>query len=372
MIMKIAIVHYDISMQTGAQRLVLGMGNSLKKLGHEVAYFTAIYDQEKAFEEFRNENVIVSNGKLDYFGRFRAITAYRESKEMMKTGINKFKPDLYVFSSNYYLADNYKPSMIYCHHPEQLLIRKGDFIRKLLHFPIDRAENKGFKETDIILCNSDFTKSAINEKFNRNSTIIFPGVDVDKFTRNEVDEEYILTVNRIVPNKNLIFAIELIDKMKKRDNKIKLIIIGVKQVGFEWHLDELNNKIKELDLSDNIEIHTNVTDSELVNSYKNCSVFLYTPKEEHFGIAPIEAMACGKPVIAFNTGGPKETIINDITGYLLEEDLDQWENKIFDLLKNNQKRMNMSIAARNRIVDEFSWDAFMRKIKDSLDKIKVN
>ena len=109
-----------------------------------------------------------------------------------------------------------------------------------------------------------------------------------------------------------------------------------------------------------------------MNSYKNCSVFLYTPKEEHFGIAPIEAMACGKPVIAFNTGGPKETIINDITGYLLEEDLDQWENKIFYLLKNNQKRMDMSIAARNRIVDEFSWDAFMRKIKDSLDKIKVN
>ena len=114
MIMKIAIIHYDISMQTGAQRLVLGMGNSLKKLGHEVAYFTAIYDEKKAFEEFRTENVIVSNGKLDYFGKFRAITAYRESKEMMKTGIDEFKPDLFVFSSNYYLADKYKPSMIYC------------------------------------------------------------------------------------------------------------------------------------------------------------------------------------------------------------------------------------------------------------------
>ena len=336
MIMKIAIIHYDISMQTGAQRLVLGMGNSLKKLGHEVAYFTAIYDEEKAFEEFRKENVIVSNGKLDYFGKFRAITAYRESKKMMKAGIDEFKPDLFVFSSNYYLADKYKPSIIYCHHPEQLLIKKSDLIRRLLHFPIDRAENKGFRETDSILCNSDFT------------------------------------VNRIVPNKNLTFSIELINKMKKRDNKIKLIIIGVKQLGFEWHLDELNKKIKELDLIDNVEIHTNVTDSELVNSYKNCSVFLYTPKEEHFGIAPIEAMACGKPVIAFNTGGPKETIINDITGYLLQDDLDQWENKIFDLLENNQKRMKMGISARNRAVNEFSWDAFMRKIKENLGQIQIS
>ena len=372
MIMKIAIIHYDISMQTGAQRLVLGMGDSLKKLGHEVAYFTAIYDEEKAFEEFRKENVIVSNGKLDYFGRFRAITAYRESKEMMKAGIDKFKPDLFVFSSNYYLADKYKPSMIYCHHPEQLLVKKSDLIRRLLHFPIDREENKGFKETNSILCNSDFTKSAIHEKFNRNSTIIFPGVDINKFTLNETDNKYILTVNRIVPNKNLTFSIELIKKMKRRNNKIKLIIIGVKQPGFEWHLDELNKKIKELDLIDNVEIHTNVTDSELVNSYKNCSVFLYTPKEEHFGIAPIEAMACGKPVIAFNTGGPKETIINDITGYLLQDDLDQWENKIFDLLENNQKRMKMGMSARNRAVEEFSWDAFMRKIKENLGQIQIS
>ena len=370
--MKIAIVHYDISMQTGAQRLVLGMGNSLKKLGHEVAYFTAIYDEEKAFEEFRAENVIVSNGKLDYFGRFRAITAYRESKEMMKMGIDEFKPDLFVFSSNYYLADKYKPSMIYCHHPEQLLVKKSDLIRRLLHFPIDQAENKGFKETNSILCNSDFTKNAIHERFNRDSTIIFPGVDIDKFALNETDNRFILTVNRIVPNKNLIFSIELINKMKKRDSKIKLVIIGVKQTGFEWHLNELNKKIKELGLTDNVEIRTDVTDSKLVDSYKNCSVFLYTPKEEHFGIAPIEAMACGKPVIAFNTGGPKETVINNITGYLLQDDLDQWEEKIFELLDNNQKRMKMGISARNRAVDEFSWDAFMRKIEENLRQIQMN
>ena len=372
MIMKIAIVHYDISMQTGAQRLVLGMGNSLKKLGHEVAYFTAIYDKEKAFEEFRAENVIVSNGKLDYFGRFRAITAYRESKEMMKMGIDEFKPDLFVFSSNYYLADKYKPSMIYCHHPEQLLVKKSDLIRRLLHFPIDQAENKGFKETNSILCNSDFTKSAIHERFNRKSTIIFPGVDINKFTLNEEDNKFILTVNRIVPNKNLIFAIELIRKMKKRDSKIKLVIIGVKQPGFEWYLDELNKKIKELDLINNVEIQINVTDSELVNSYKNCSVFLYTPKEEHFGIAPIEAMSCGKPVIAFNTGGPKETVVNNITGYLLQDDLDQWEDKIFELLENKQKRIKMGMSARNRAIEEFSWDAFMRKIEEKLGQMQIN
>ena len=64
--MKIAIIHYDLSMRTGAQRLVLGMGNAMKELGHDIAYFTSIYDKNKAFTEFEKENLglefdIISN-----------------------------------------------------------------------------------------------------------------------------------------------------------------------------------------------------------------------------------------------------------------------------------------------------------------------
>ena len=280
--MKVAIIHYDISMRTGAQRLVLGMGNSIKKLGHEVAYFTAIYDKKSAFKEFQKENVLVSNGRLDYFGKFRAITAYFESKKMMRNGIKKFKPDLYLFSSNYYLANQYNPSIIYCHHPEQLLIDNNDLIRRFLHMPIDWAENNGFKKVNSILCNSEFTSNAIRNRFNRKSSIVFPGVDINKFSYENVEENFILTVNRIVPNKNLQFAINLIQKVVKSKKNVKLIIVGVKQLGFEWHFKELQKNIKKAKLENNVEIRTDVSDDELVELYKKCMVFLYTPKERAF------------------------------------------------------------------------------------------
>ena len=58
--MKVAIVHFDISLRTGAQRLILGLGKTLRDLGNEVVYFTAIYDKNTAFDEFSEYNIISS------------------------------------------------------------------------------------------------------------------------------------------------------------------------------------------------------------------------------------------------------------------------------------------------------------------------
>ena len=57
---------------------------------------------------------------------------------------------------------------------------------------------------------------------------------------------------------------------------------------------------------------------------------------------------------------------------MLQDDLDQWEEKIFELLDNNQKRIKMGISARNRAIEEFSWDAFMRKIEENLGQMQIN
>ena len=367
--MKIAIIHYDLSMRTGAQRLVLGMGNAMKELGHDIAYFTSIYDKNKAFTEFKKENLISFNGKRDFFGKFRGLTAYRESRKMIEKCRKEFNPDLYIFSSNYYLASEYNPSMIYCHHPEQLLVNNGDIIRKILHVPIDRAEKKGFQKTDRILCNSQFTSNVIKRTFQRSSTILFPGVDTERFSFSNIEENFILTVNRIMPGKNLEFAIDIMNNITKSRKDIKLIIAGTKQIGFEWYIQSLENKIRELKLEKFIEIKIDVSDKSLIELYKKCIIFLYTPIEEHFGIAPIEAMSCGKPAIAFSKGGPKETIQHEKTGYVLEDNITLWEKKIINLLEDKEKRTNMGIMARERVVNNFSWDVFTKKLEKCLQEL---
>ncbi|HEY4673066.1 MAG TPA: glycosyltransferase, partial [Nitrososphaerales archaeon] len=344
--MKIAIIHYDISMKTGAQRLVLGLGNALKDLGHEVAYFTAFYNPETSFEEFKSEKVLASGGRKTFFGMFRAMTAYRTSKKMMRYCLLKYKPDLFVFSSSYYLANIYKPSIIYCHHPERYLVKKGDSLRRILHLFIDRAEKKGFEGADVITCNSGFTLDAIKRAYSRDGIIAYPGVDVARFAYNESDEGFLLSVNRIMPNKNLELALDALTHIKISGKTVSLVIAGTVQQGFESYVDTFKEKVRSKGLDKDVKILTNVPDRELLDLYRNCSVFLYTPTGEHYGFGPVEAMASGKPVIASKFGGPSETVLDGETGFVIEDDPKAWSAKISLLMDNTSLRKKMGRKGR--------------------------
>ena len=91
-----------------------------------------------------------------------------------------------------------------------------------------------------------------------------------------------------------------------------------------------------------------------MNSYSKALVVLYTPIREMFGIVPIEAMAAGVPVIATNEGGPKETIIDGKTGYLVDSNEDHIAEKI-NQLKSKDIWIEMSKQAKNR-AKMFTWN----------------
>lgn len=356
-------------MRTGAQRLVLGLGSALKNLGHEVAYFTSLYDKDSAFQEFASEMVFSSGGRRKTFGSFRALTAFRASGGMVEYGIQKFSPDLYVFSSNYYLAARFKPSIIYCHFPERLLVKRGDLIRRILHYPIDRAERRGFRKADEVVCNSRFTGEAVFELFGRRCLVSYPGVDLNKFNYSPDDDGFVLTVNRIMPNKNLELGIDSIASLKEKGISTKFVIAGTVQRGFEWYLEEVKKKIEEKRLVDSISIKTNVPDSELLELYRRCAIFLYTPTLEHYGFGPVEAMASGKPVIASSQGGPSETVIDGQTGFVVPPRIDEWASRIGELLANRELRIQMGQLARRRVEESFTWEKFSEVMTRALGNV---
>ena len=364
-------MHYDISMRTGAQRLVLALGSVMTGLGHETAYFTTRYDSSKSFPEFGSQKIFVSPGRQTSFGRFKALNAFFGSRKMVEYGVQRFKPDFFIFSSNYYLPMHFKPSLIYCHYPEKLLIRRSDWIRRALHYPVDVEECKGFRSASGVISNSSFTKNAIKELYGVNSLVAFPGVDLEKFSRGiENDDHFVLTVNRIVPNKNLELAINSIGVLKSQGTKVSLIIVGTKQPGFEWYLDKLIHGIRDKNLDKEIQVRADLPDKELIPLYQGCSIFLYTPEMEHFGYGPVEAMASGRPVIASPGGGPSETVVHGETGFIVPPDPKKWAKKIGELLNDDERRHKMGILARERVEAKFSIDNFARVVEESLNRAR--
>lgn len=189
---------------------------------------------------------------------------------------------------------------------------------------------------DHFIANSQFIARRIKKVYGRSADVIYPPVNVDKFIVSEKKDEYYLTASRMVPYKRIDLIVEAFSHMPDK----KLVVIGD---GSEM------KKIKSL-AGRNIEILGYQDDDTLINYMKAAKAFVFCA-EEDFGITPVEAQACGTPVIAFGKGGSLETIIpignNNSTGVFFDnQDVKSILNAI-EFFENNQHEFSPLNCRKN-------------------------
>lgn len=212
-----------------------------------------------------------------------------------------------------------------------------------------------------ILANSEKTKQTINNNNanlfpNNKIFVVYNGMNINEFNKQEVKKIYqsknneivIGNIGRVVEQKAQNKLLDLALILKQSDIKFKIIIGGEGKL-----LQELKSKSKELDIDNNIIFHGFVKDTK--SFLESIDLFILTSKWEGFGYVIVEAMACKKPVIAFNTSSNPEIIDNNTTGYLIKPyNIDEIANKVIDLSKNDKLREQMGIDAYKRAVEKFS------------------
>jgi len=352
------VVHYNLSIRGGAERVAVEIGNAVVKAGHELAFFTNFYDPETSFERLHDLNVICVKGRREVLGVFRAYLAFSNLSKVLRTRIRLFQPDILVLSSGYYLASKFHPSIVYCHFPERHLVRNRSALRHLLHYPIDRSESRGFRAADIVLANSMFTAGTIKRSFGIEACPVYPGVDTSAFKFSTSDDGYALTVSRICPYKNLEFLPRVYDILAAKGIRIPLRVAGVLESRYVKYFKILKKLWNEYGLDDLVLFTLNPKDEELSRLYQSCEIFLYPAVNEHFGLGPLEAMASGKPVIASDSGGPCETVIDKVTGERLPLDPYVWARTIEELHADNSMRLTMGLEGRKIVEKKFTWEHF--------------
>ena len=145
---------------------------------------------------------------------------------------------------------------------------------------------------DYVIANSNFTSERIKKYWGLNSEVINPPVDTKRFKYNESRRDFYLSVNRLVPNKRIDLLIESFNRLN-----LPLIIIGDGPERIK--LEKMSNS--------NIKFLSKISDSEVEKYMSTCKAFIYAGIED-FGIAPVEAMASGSPVIAYGKGGILDTV----------------------------------------------------------------
>lgn len=208
---------------------------------------------------------------------------------------------------------------------------------------------------DYIICNSQTVKNRIKKQFCRDANIIHPGIDTTYFkpSKNPSKDKYFLLVSRLVSHKKIDIAI-------KACHQLNLIL---KIVGEGREKDKLLKLIKSLN-TNKIELLGKVSNKKLICLYQNCQA-LISPQEEDFGLTPIEAQACGKPVIAYKKGGLTETVVANKTGIFFEKQTTK------SLVKALIKFKKLKFSPEDCITNScrFSSSSFMLNFKQTIDEL---
>ena len=217
----------------------------------------------------------------------------------------------------------------YCHTPPRYLYGyvtasdiKRNFLTRLYALIVNHFMRvydwEAAQRVDYFIANSKEVASRIKKFYRRDSVVIYPPVNVNgsslmvhwentkKAMNNErstMNENCFLVVSRLVASKNVDVVVEVCAKLG----------LPLKVVGTGRELDKLKTLVSRLTMNNQqstIDFVGDVSDDELIKLYQNCRAVIFAASEEHFGIAPVEAMAAGKPVIVSAEGGVLESVVD--------------------------------------------------------------
>jgi glycosyltransferase involved in cell wall biosynthesis len=193
---------------------------------------------------------------------------------------------------------------------------------------------------DKYLAPSRFIARRINKTYGRPSNVVYPPVDVDRFAVGAEKDSYYASVSRFVTYKRIDLLIEAFAKMPSR----KLLLVGE---GPEW-------KALKAKAPPNVNLLGRLSFTEMQRVLRSARAFVFAA-EEDFGIAPVEAQACGTPVIAYGRGGAAETVIADRTGVLFDQ---QTPDALVQAVKRFERLGRFDPTTIRRNAERFSTDRF--------------
>lgn len=263
-----------------------------------------------------------------------------------------------------------KPSTLhisYCHTPMRYAWEKWDFESRLKKFPrlirplirhqikkIRKWDYCAAQRVDEYIANSSYIADKIKEHYGRNSNVIYPPVQADKFKPvPNPTSDYYLAVGRLIPYKKFDLIVKVCNKLK----------VPLKVVGIGSDL----KKIKKM-AGPTVEILGRVSDEKLASLYANCKAFIF-PQVEDAGIVPLEAMSAGRPVIALNKGGSLDSMKEGVTGvFFKEQTVDSLSDAIrrFETLNQVQGKFDPDVIRKH--AKEFDVERFKQRIKDYIEK----
>jgi alpha-1,3/alpha-1,6-mannosyltransferase len=289
--------------------------------------------------------------------------------------------------------------LFYCHFPDLLLVQgRQRWWKRLYRVPFDWLEQWSMSFADAIAVNSNFTKGVVSKTWpalarQKELVTVYPCVETKPKQVIPVEPakplwngmKFILSINRFERKKNVSLAIQAFSRLSKEARAgVRLVVAG----GYDNRVAENVDHHKELvELAESLGLRTMtaktiVTANEAPGNVqvlfllsvpnllkdtmlRSARLLVYTPANEHFGIVPLEGMLAGTPILAADTGGPTETVVEGETGWLRSPaKVEEW-TRVMDGVLNEmteEELARMSQAGISRVQERFGEAAMAERL----------
>lgn len=352
--MRIALIHDYLSQDGGAERVLA----AFHEIWPEAPIYVLFHDQEKI------KYINPDNVRQSFLSSMPFIKShYPWYLPLMPLAVEKYSLrdfDVVLSSTSAFSKGVIVPPstlhISYCHTPPRYIWADAeDYLSELKYNPLVKAllpsvlhrlrlwDKMSADRVDHFIANSQTVRRRINKYYRRESDIVYPPVDTEKFNPGQNIGDYFAAGGRLVPYKKIDIAIRAFNRLGW----------PLKIFGSGSEMERLKRMAK-----DNIEFLGQINDEEKIKLLSGCRAFIH-PQIEDLGITPLEAMAAGRPVIAYGDGGATETVIPNETGLFFSEQT--WESLLDTLLRFNHEHWDQNkIRAR---AEEFSAGSFKEKMK---------
>jgi len=359
-IKKVALVHDFLTEYGGAERVL----ETLFEMYPTATIFTAFVDKKmfgRSGKYLTQVEIIPSFfQKIPFFSKLLSPMRIVAPYAFGRFDLSSF--DLVISSTNTYFAKgvNFKGVHIcYCHTPPRYLYgyktarnwKKnifGRIVGEIMNFWLRQVDFNLSQKPTVLIANSKEVQARIKKFYRRDSEVVYPPIETKKAIKPQKGEYY-LVVSRLARAKRVDLAVEACKKLNT-----ELVVVGT---GIERQVLEKSKGMKTKFLGF-------VDETQLWKVYSKAKAFIFTAEQEDFGMTAVEAMAAGKPVIALNQGGVKESVVEGETGVFFETPIVKdlvGAIKQFEKMKFDQEK----ILARAKLFDK---ETFKRNIERIVNK----